>query len=133
MVFFVVVVVVVVLFFCFVFLFCENMFFTFYVACYVICSCRKMNQTNIKKKILSSNLSQMFFKIAALRNFAVLSIKHLCWSLFLIKLQAWRTTFLLKRRLQHRCFPVNITKSLRTDFFIVYLLFIILFQNFMWW
>ena len=30
----------------------------------------------------------MFFKIGALKNFANLTGKHLCWSLFLIKLQA---------------------------------------------
>ena len=33
---------------------------------------------------------------------------HLRWSLFLIKLQAY------KKRLQHRCFPVNIARVLRT-------------------
>ena len=31
---------------------------------------------------------QMFFKICALKNFATLTGKHLCWSIFLIKLQA---------------------------------------------
>ena len=35
--------------------------------------------------------------------------KNLCWSLFLIKLQAF-----VKKRLQPRCFPVNFTKFLRT-------------------
>ena len=32
----------------------------------------------------------MFFKISALKNFADFIRKHLCWSLFLIKLQAFR-------------------------------------------
>ena len=32
--------------------------------------------------------SQMFLKIDVLRNFASFTRKHLCWSLFLIKLQA---------------------------------------------
>ena len=41
-----------------------------------------------------------------------------------MKFQVWR--------LQHRCFPVNIAKFLRTIFFIKHL-FIIVFQNFMWW
>ena len=39
--------------------------------------------------------------------------KHLCWSLFLNKntgLQSWN----FKKRFQHRCFPVNIVKFLRT-------------------
>ena len=44
-----------------------------------------------------SSRSQMFFKIGALKNFANFKGKHLCWSLFLIKLQAPRPTILLKR------------------------------------
>ena len=35
-----------------------------------------------------SSHSQMFLKIDVLRNFASFTRKHLCWSLFLIKLQA---------------------------------------------
>ena len=31
---------------------------------------------------------QMFFKIDALKNFAIFIGKHMCWSLFLIQLQA---------------------------------------------
>ena len=49
--------------------------------------------------------SQMFFKIIFLKNFAIFTGKHLCWSLCLIKLQTWG------------CFPVNIAKFLRTSFF----------------
>ena len=40
--------------------------------------------------------------------------KNLCWSLFLIKLQAFKPALVLKKRLQHKCFPVNIVKFLRT-------------------
>ena len=47
-----------------------------------------------------TGLSQLFLKIDGLKNFANFTEKHQCWSLFLIKLHAWR-------RLQHRCFPVN--------------------------
>ena len=56
---------------------------------------------------LRSSRSQMFFKIGVLKNF---------WSLFLIKLGPWRLAFLLKKRFQHRCFPVNTAKFLRTAF-----------------
>ena len=62
------------------------------------------------KKTLSifrSSRSQKFFKIGVLKNFAIFTRKHLCWSLFLIKLQAKRDSS--KRRL-----PVNIAKYLRT-------------------
>ena len=44
-----------------------------------------------------SSRPQMFFKIEVLKNFANFTGKHLCWSLFLIKLQALRPPFLLKR------------------------------------
>ena len=36
-------------------------------------------------------------KKGLLKNFANFTGKHLCWSLVLIKLQAWRSSFLLKR------------------------------------
>ena len=39
--------------------------------------------------MLQSSRSQMFFKIGVLWNFAIFTVKHLCWSLFLIKLQAF--------------------------------------------
>ena len=39
----------------------------------------------------------MFFKTGVLRNFPIFTGKHLCWSLFLIKLQALQTATLLKR------------------------------------
>ena len=58
-----------------------------------------------KNKCRSSH-SQMIFKIHALKNFAMFIGKHLCWSLFLIKLQALR------------CFSVNIAKFLGAAFYI---------------
>ena len=39
----------------------------------------------------------MLFKISVLKYFAILTGKHLCWSLFLIKLQAFKPATLLKR------------------------------------
>ena len=42
---------------------------------------------NTFQKFRSSH-SQLFFKIGALKNFAILTGKHLCWSLVLIKLPA---------------------------------------------
>ena len=49
----------------------------------------------------------MFFKIGALRNFAIFIGKHLCWSLFLIKLQAWR---------YHRCLIDALTQVLTYEY-----------------
>ena len=40
--------------------------------------------------------SQMFFKIGVLKNSANFTGKHLCWSFFLIKLQAQRPVTLFK-------------------------------------
>ena len=80
---------------------------------------------------LRSSRSQMFFKIGVLKNFSMFAKKHLCSSLFLIKLGPWRPAFLLKKRFQHRCFPVNIAKFLRTanSFLVEHFLFIILLRD----
>ena len=55
---------------------------------------------------IKDSRSLMFFKIAVLKNFVIFTRKHLSWSLFLPKLQAFRPATLLNR-LQHGCFPVN--------------------------
>ena len=49
---------------------------------------------------------EAFCKKAVLRNFARFTGKHLCL----------RPAALLKKRLWHRCFPVNFAKFLRTSF-----------------
>ena len=56
----------------------------------------------------------MFFKIDVPKNFAIFTGRHLCWSLFLIKLQAF-----IKKRLRHRCFPLNIAKIFKNSFFYI--------------
>ena len=50
----------------------------------------------------------MFYKKVVFKLFTIFTGKHLCWSLFQIKLLAFK-------RLQHRCFPVNIANFLRTS------------------
>ena len=58
--------------------------------------------------------------------------KHLCWSLFLMTLQAYLQENILKvynfieKRLQHMCFPVNIVKFLKIAFFIEHLWWLLL-------
>ena len=59
-----------------------------------------------------SSRSQIFSKKGILKIYAIFPGKHLRWSLALIKLQAF------KKRLQERCFPVNIVKFLRKAFLI---------------
>ena len=51
-----------------------------------------------------------------LRNFTKFRGKHLCQSLIFNKVAGLRPTTLLKKRLWHRCFPVNFVKFLRTTF-----------------
>ena len=49
-----------------------------------------------------------------LKNFTRFTRKHLCQSLFFNKVAGLRYVTLLKKRLWHRCFPVNFVKRLRT-------------------
>ena len=55
-------------------------------------------------------------KKGVLKNFAKFTGKHLCQSFFFNKVAGLRPATLLKKRLWHRCFPVNFTKFLRTPF-----------------
>ena len=82
--------------------FWENVWFASYVACYY-CVVPAGKHSNSR--------SQMFYD--ALQNLAIFTGKHLCWRFFLINF--------IKKRLQHRCFPVNIAKCLSTAFYIEYI------------
>ena len=73
-----------------------------------------------------SSRVEVFCKQSVLRNFASFIGKHLCQSLFFNKVAARRPTTLLKKRLWHRCFPVNFVKFLRTPFFIEHLWWLLL-------
>ena len=64
-----------------------------------------------------SSRLEVFCKIGVLRNFVKFTGKHLCQSLFFNRLAGLRPATLLKKRLWHRCFPVNFTKFLKTPFY----------------
>ena len=64
-----------------------------------------------------SSRSDMFCKKVVLRNFTKFTGKHLCQSLFLIKLQASGL---------NRCFPVNFVKFLITTFLTEHLRWLLL-------
>ena len=51
--------------------------------------------------------------ILAFINFPIFTKKYLCWSHFLIQLETGRPATFIKKRPQHKCFHVNITKFLR--------------------
>ena len=55
-------------------------------------------------------------KKGVLKYFAKFTRKHLCQCLFFNKVSGLRPVTLLKKRLWHRCFPVNFAKFLRTPF-----------------
>ena len=59
----------------------------------------------------------MFFKISIFKNFTNFTAKHLCWSLFLIKLQAHRPAILLKRDSKTGAFLRNYYNSYEHFFF----------------
>ena len=63
-----------------------------------------------------SSRPEVFCKRSVLRIFANFTGKHQCQTLFLIKVPDLRLETLLKKRLWHRCFPVNSAKFLRTPF-----------------
>ena len=50
-----------------------------------------------KSKSFRSSRFQMFFQIGVLKDFAMLTIEHLCWSHLFMKLQAWSPAILLEK------------------------------------
>ena len=65
-------------------------------------------------KLRKSITNSCSLKKAVLRNFAKFAEKHLCWSLFFKKSACLQSSNFIEKRLQHRCFTVNIAKFLRT-------------------
>ena len=67
---------------------------------YILCSdhCDQWLFQEIFFIIFRSSCTQMFFKIGVIRNFAIFTGKHLCWSLFSIKLHALQPTTLFQAR-----------------------------------
>ena len=59
---------------------------------------------------------EVFCKKGVLENFTKFTGKHLCQSLLFNKVAGLKPATLLKKRLWHRCFPVNSVKFLRTPF-----------------
>ena len=79
----------------------------------------------LSKDLFRSSRADVFYKKAVLRNFTKFTGKHLCQSLFFNKVA--RPATLFKKRLRHRCFPVNFVKFLRTPFFTEHLWWLLLF------
>ena len=64
-----------------------------------------------------SSSTQILFKTGVIRNVEMLTGKHLCWSLFVIKLQVlWPATLFQPCLKRDRCFPVNTANFLLAVF-----------------
>ena len=82
-----------------------------------------MKSPKITSKFLPScrkSCSQVFFKIVVLKNFAIFTVKQLCWSVFLSKVTLIEQVTLSKKTIQHRCFPVHFTR-LKSTYYMVHL------------
>ena len=65
---------------------------------------------------IKSSYQRCSMKKGVLRNFTKFTVKYLCQSLFFNRVVGLRPVNLLKKRLKHRCFPVNFAKFLRIPF-----------------
>ena len=85
---------------------------------------KNIYQTNISRKspvskllrnvIRKENMWRLNHRSNRSKNFAKVTEEHLCWILFINNVAGWRPANLLKKRLQHNCFPVNFATFLRT-------------------
>ena len=85
-----------------------------------ICCDRSRNNRIIylhERALSRSSHQRCSLKKGVLRNFAKLTGKFLCQSLFFNKVAGLRPATLLKKRLWHTCFPVNFAKFLRNLFY----------------
>ena len=78
---------------------------------YLLCTLSRSRL--VQTRHYRSSLSQMFFQIDVLKNFANFTGKHQCWSL--------ACNFI-----KNRCFPVKFAKFLRTPFFTEHLRWLLL-------
>ena len=67
--------------------------------------------------IFRSSHRRFSLKKVVLKNFAKVTGKQLCQSLFFNKVVGFRPATLFKKRLCHSCVPVNFAKFLRTPFY----------------
>ena len=72
-------------------------------------------QIKYSNKCKSTRL-EIIWKKGILRKFTKFTGKYMCQSLFFNKVPGLRPATLLKKRLWHRCFPVNFVKFPRTPF-----------------
>ena len=89
-----------------------------------------MKKKKIGVLIGRSSRAGVFCKKGVLRNFTKFTGKHLCQNIFFNKVAGLKPATLLKKRLWHRCFPVNFVKFLRTPFLTEHLWWLLLYRFF---
>ena len=96
-----------------------------YCKCYWELRCTKMGKYTVQSgkwsAIRYQSETNRFCKKGVLKDIAKFTGEQLHQRLFLNKVAGLRPATLFKKRLWHRCFPVNFAKFLRTLFFIEHL------------
>ena len=103
--------------------FCEFLRNTFFTEHFLVITSRNFRKVNAQGT--SKHPPEGFYKIGATHYFVKLTGNQLYRSLFIKLAGLWPATS-LKKRLQHRRFPVNFVKFLRTSFFIEHLRWLLL-------
>ena len=87
---------------------------------HIINRCFKRTTLQLTKQQTTTRSSQQrcSMKKSVLGNSTKFTRKHLYQSLFVNKVAGLRPATLLKKRLWHRCFPLNFVKFLRAPFYI---------------
>ena len=83
-------------------------------------------EKNLNMWVTQKQPPEVFCKKGVLWNFVKFTGKYLRQSLFFNKLAGLRPATLSKKRLWHRCFPVNFVKFLRTPFLTEHLRWLLL-------
>ena len=89
------------------------------------CDYKSMGNFTLTERVRHS-CPEVFCKNGVLRNFAKLTVKYLCQSLFFNEVADFKPATLLKKGLWHRCFLVNFAKFLGTAFSIEHLRWLLL-------
>ena len=84
--------------------FCKNTFYSNALHLAALWNGYSSQDVTVKLSI-QKQPPKVFYNKSFFKNFAISTGKHLSWSLFLIK-----ACNFIKKRLQHRCFSVNIAK-----------------------
>ena len=103
--------------------------FSLYLHYILWCCCpfSTLRGFSFRKCCLSRNSRpDVFCEKGVLRNFEKFTGKHLCQSLFFLKVAGSRPAILLWKRTWRRCFPLNCAKFLRTTFLTEHLWWLLL-------